>query len=66
MSNIEKFRRICGNFDGLDVNAITDKDVREQAIEWSHSDEEMPSEHDIEDAIQDLHELQDDSRLAND
>jgi len=61
MSNIDTFRRICGNCDGLDLNAITDNDVRMQAIEWSHSDEEMPSEHDIEDAIQGLHELQDKS-----
>lgn len=62
MSNIAAFRRICGNCDGLDLHAITERDIREQAIDWAHSDDEMPSEAEIEDAILGLRELQDQSR----
>lgn len=65
MSNIEKFKHICGNCEGLDICAITDNDVRMQARDWSHSDEEIPSEWDIEDAILGLHELQELQRQNN-
>ena len=57
MSNIRKFEEICGDCTGLNVNAITENDVRMQAIEWTHSDDQMPTEADIEDAILGLYEL---------
>ncbi|NVN89646.1 MAG: hypothetical protein HXX11_03505 [Desulfuromonadales bacterium] len=66
MGNIAQFKRICGNCEELDICAITDADVRMQALEWSHSDEATPSEGDIEDAILGLHELQELRRQNSD
>jgi len=44
MENIEAFEKICGDCEGLNIDEITENDVRNQAKIWRDSGEKCSKE----------------------